>query len=237
MAQHSFQRSIRGAENGTSGFPRSYVSVPPAKVKALTGNRRKILQLLYSFPASSVSRISREVKLTPNTVKWHLNALKKWEFINEERVDNRSVFFPCNFLDQSELQILTILNDESSSLIFRNVFYHPGTTQKEIREMLELTQNTAGYFLRKLTHMGAVEEKQDGKFKHYYPSREIMKRLEERRKKSGDYAHSLVQRLASDGVEVTELKILSDSFSFTFRHRKGEETIVFDSNPFRNVIA
>ncbi len=215
----------------------TYTPTTSAKLMALTGNRRRILQTLYRFPASSVSRISREVKLTPNTVKWHLNALKKFEFINEERVDNRTVFFPSNFLDPSELQILTILNDESSGLIFKTVFDHPGATQKDIREMLDLTQNTTGYFLRKLTHTGAVEERQDGKFKHYYPSGEIMKRLEERQKKSGEYAHSFVHRLASDGVEVTELSVLQYSFSFKFRHRRGEESVVFDSNPFRNIIA
>ncbi len=237
MEQHSFRKSVKGEENVTSRALHEYAQSSPAKLKALTGNRRRILQTLYRFPASSVSRISREVRLTPNTVKWHLNALKKWEFINEERVDNRSVFFPCNFLDQSELQILTILNDESSSVIFKNVYDHPGTTQKEIREMLDLTQNTAGYFLRKLAHTGAIEERQDGKFKHYYPSREIMKRLEDRQRKSSDYAHSLVHRLASDGIEVTELRIFGDSFSFKFRHRKGEENIMFDSNPFRNVIS
>jgi DNA-binding MarR family transcriptional regulator len=236
VTQHSFQRA-KHEDADTYRDSRNGNVTPSARLKALTGNRRRILQTLYSFPASSVSRISREVKLTPNTVKWHLNALKKGEFINEERVDNKSVFFPCNFLDQSELQILTILNDESSSMIFKNVFDNPGTTQKEIRDVLDLTQNTTGYFLRKLAHTGAIEEKHDGKFKHYYPSKEIVKRLEERRKKSNEYAHSLVYRLISNGVEIDELRVSEDSFSFKFRNRRIEESIEFDSNPFRNVIA
>ncbi|MBX8630966.1 MAG: helix-turn-helix domain-containing protein [Thermoplasmata archaeon] len=204
--------------------------------RLLTGNRKRILQALYLYPASSVSKISRVVGLTPNTVKWHLSALKRAEFITEDRVDNKSVFYPCNYLEPSETLLLTVLNDDNSNMIFRKVFEKPGMTQKEIKSSLDLTQNTTGYFLRKLTHIGAVIEVQNGKFKHYYPSEKVLKRLEERKMRCGEYASYLISKLKSAGVETAELNVSEHSFSFKILHRRSEEYVEFQSNPFSRII-
>lgn len=206
-------------------------------MKILSGNRKRILQTLYVLPASSVSRISREVGLTPNTVKWHLNALKRAEFINEDRVDNKAVFYPCNYLDQSEILLLTVLSDESSSRIFREVYDNPGLTQKEIKNALGLTQNTTGYFLRKLTHIGAIDEVQNGKFKHYYPSKNVIKRFEERKSRSRELANTLILRLKSSGIEITDIVVTDISFNFRVQQRHGTELVEFQSNPFMHLLS
>jgi DNA-binding transcriptional ArsR family regulator len=227
----------RGENLSSEGTVRFFRGGDSEVMKIFSGNRRRILQTLYILPASSVSRISREVGLTPNTVKWHLNALKKAEFISEDRVDNKAVFYPCNYLDRSEILLLTVLSDESSSRIFREVYEKPGLTQKEIKNALGLTQNTTGYFLRKLTHIGAIDEIQNGKFKHYYPSKNVIKRFEERKARSQELAYMLIQRLKSSGIEVTDVVVNDLSFNFKVQQRHGAEPVEFQSNPFMHLLS
>ncbi len=220
----------QGASIDRSGI--KYRPQFPEKGKWITGNRREILETLYNYPASSVSKISREVDLTPNTVKWHLAALKRFEYVSEDRVDNRSIFYPLNFVDSAEVHMLAVLNDETCGEIFSHVFNQPGRTQKELKESMKLTQNTAGYFLRKLTHIGVLEEIQNGKFKYYYPSKLVSEKLNERNSRSTEYTNYLFSKLHSDGMETTEFKMSGDRVSFKIRYRKGEETMSFTVNPF-----
>ena len=204
--------------------------------RAISGNRREILETLYNYPASSVSKVSRAVELTPNTVKWHLAALKRNEYISEERVDNKSIFYPLNFVDSTEVHMLAVLNDEVCGQIFTQVYSNPGRTQKELKEVLRLTQNTAGYFLRKLTHIGALEEQQNGKFKLYFPSRLVLRKIEERKGKSTEYTNHLFSRLRSDGMEMSDAVVDGEKLSFTIRYRKNEEIMSFSVNPFMSLV-
>jgi len=205
--------------------------------RLITGNRKEILQALYRYPASNISKISRTVKLTPNTVKWHINALKRNEYIVEDRIENRSIFYPSNFLDPTEVQLLTILNDETCGRIFSHVFTNPGRTQKQIKQDLGLTQNTAGYFLRKLTHIGAIEEIHRGKFKYYYPSKLFVTKFEERDRKSMEYVNFLISRFKADGLEVADLAAEGETLKFKIKLKKSEEEIIIQINPFHSLIS
>lgn len=227
--------SSEGISVGKSSF--KFRTPSSERGKAISGNRREILETLYNYPASSVSKVSREVDLTPNTVKWHLAALKRNEYINEDRVDNRSIFYPLNFVDSAEVHMLAILNDDTCSDIFSHVYRQPGKTQKELKTELGLTQNTAGYFLRKLTHIGVLEEKQNGKFKFYYPSKLVQKKIEDRMGKSMEYTSYLFSRLRSDGMEAGDAKLSGDVIAFKIRYRKNEETMSFRVNPFLSLVA
>lgn len=219
---------------GRTGY-RFRVSAPE-RGRAISGNRREILETLYNYPASSVSKVSREVRLTPNTVKWHLAALKRDEYINEDRVDNRSIFYPLNFVDSTEVHMLAILNDDTCGQIFGHVYSNPGRTQKELKEGLRLTQNTAGYFLRKLTHIGVLEEEQNGKFKYYYPSRLVLRKIEERKGRSADYTSYLFSKLRSEGMEMSDTRLNGEKLSFRIKYRRSEEVMAFSVNPFLSLM-
>jgi|GEM_PF-4633969 DNA-binding MarR family transcriptional regulator len=207
-----------------------------ARGRNLAGNRKEILSVLFRYPASSVSRLAREMKLTPNTVKWHLAALLRREFINEERFDNRSVYYPVNFVDRQEIQMLSVLNDEEAGSIFCYVFNNAGKSQKEIKEALKLTQNTAGYFLRKLAHAGLLEEKQDGKFKFYYPSENFMRKFYERSRRNSEVISHFISKLRSEGYEVNETYTDDGFCILNFRYRRLEEKMLISLNPFRNIV-
>ncbi len=222
--------SSQGVSVGKSSF--KFRTPSTGRGRAISGNRREILETLYNYPASSISKISREVRLTPNTVKWHLAALKRNEYVNEERIDNRSIFYPLNFVDSVEIHMLAVLNDETCGAIFARVHSTPGRTQKELKEELGLTQNTAGYFLRKLTHIGALEEQQNGKFKYYFPSKLMARKLEDRRGRSMEYTGYLFSKLRSDGMEARDVEVEGSVVSFKIRYRKMEETMTFALNPF-----
>lgn len=222
--------NYEGVSVGKSSF--KFRTPSTERGKAISGNRKEILETLYNYPASSVSKVSREVDLTPNTVKWHLAALKRNEYINEDRVDNRSIFYPLNFVDSAEVHMLAVLNDQTCGQIFSHVYTSPGRTQKELKEDLSLTQNTAGYFLRKLTHIGVLEEVQNGKFKYYYPSKLLLRKIEERRGRAMEYTNYLFSRLRADGMEMSDAKVTGETLTFRLRYRKNEEIMSFTINPF-----
>ncbi len=226
--------SAEGIAVGDSGT--RYRTPATERGRSISGNRREILETLYNYPASSVSKISREVELTPNTVKWHLASLKRNEYVSEDRVDNRSIFYPLNFVDNAEVHMLAVLNDDTCGEIFSQVYSSPGGTQKELKEKLGLTQNTAGYFLRKLTHIGVLEEVQNGKFKYYYPSKLIIRKVEDRQSRSAEYTTYLLSKLKSDGMETSEFRISGGRVTFKIKYRKGEETMGFGMNPFTSLL-
>ncbi|MEM3851529.1 MAG: winged helix-turn-helix transcriptional regulator [Methanomassiliicoccales archaeon] len=227
MKTENVQFRNNGIRHSNSGNSRS---------KMLSGNRKEVLSVIFNYPASSISRIAREVKLTPNTVKWHLSSLLRNEFINEERVENRAIYYPVDFVDRQEIAMLSLLNFEDAGKIFTYVFHNPGRSQKEIREALNLTQNTAGYFLRKLVHSGLLEERQDGKFKHYAPSPLFMQKTEERNRRKNDVLGRFVQKMRNEGYEIMEQRADGNYIIFRFRLRRTEETIKICMNPFDNLL-
>lgn len=215
----------------------SIVSASRGNIRGMhiAGNRKDVLNIIFNYPASSVSRIAREMRLTPNTIKWHLSALLRMEYICEERVDNRAIYYPVNFIGKQEAQMLAVLNDEEAGAVFSHVFRNPGKSQKEIREALSMTQNTAGYFLRKLTHVEILTETQNGKFKYYSPSPLFMSVYMERGRKNSDILAHLVSKLRASGYFV-EMYAEDGICTVAYTYKRETERMHIRLNPFDSII-
>ncbi len=142
-----------------------------SKDDILTNLKRKaIYEYILEHPGAYFTRIVNELGFTNKVVAWHLNFLKKFEYIQSENLDNREVYFQANlsfenvklnyFLSKSESKkIIAYLNGNNTGIsktqISEDLSMHLQTTSKylEILEGLniiskEKIDNNTLYFLK-----------------------------------------------------------------------------------------
>lgn len=104
-------------------------------------NRARILALIKSAPGIHFSRIMEALQTDPRTLQWHLKMLVKFDFIREERFNNKHMYFDF-FLDKSFDLLYYYCQKEGCTDIFRVILDYGEISFSKLLDNLKLPRTT-----------------------------------------------------------------------------------------------
>lgn len=209
----------------------------PAK-ETLTMNprRREIFQYLCRYPCTRLSKIARDLELSNAATKWHLERLVEKDFIVKDEVNNDTVFYPTTMIDDSDVEIFTIMNHERATPIFRKILSDSGITQKVLLTEVQLNQRTVVRHTQELERAGLIEIIQDGKFRRYYPTHLVEKMSVNYRKRVKGFRKHLLKKLKDDGVKPKVMRATDNALHVKITAGEKKSVLELGTQPFASVI-
>ncbi|MGH9999310.1 MAG: winged helix-turn-helix transcriptional regulator [Nitrosopumilaceae archaeon] len=130
-------------------------------------NTTRVLQFIQENPGSHLRQIKRELTMSMGTIQYHLNLLEKQGKISSERHDLHKHYFPIGLFEQSERDILKILNQETAREILMMILEKRNPTQTDIANIIKISSSSVNWHINRLIELGLILELKDGKFKRY----------------------------------------------------------------------
>lgn len=130
-------------------------------------NTIKVLQHIVENPGCHLRQIKRELAMSMGTIQYHLNLLEKQGRVSSERQNLHRYYFPIGLFEQNEKDILKILNQETAREILLVILEKKDPTQTDIANLVKLSAASVNWHIKKLTELGLIKQRQDGKFKRY----------------------------------------------------------------------
>jgi DNA-binding MarR family transcriptional regulator len=194
--------------------------------------RQKILQYLCRYPCIHLSGIAKDLKLSFNASKWHLNKLVDNGLLQTKKIGNKLVYFPTDMIDNEDIDLLAIANNERNRPMIHLINRTPGITQKEICDNVNRKQQTLVADILILEEIGLITSKKDGKFRRYYPTDELKIRSKANRKRSNQFRQHLLNSMIKDGVEPVILRTTDKKIYIQILSGKDKSNLIINTNPF-----
>lgn len=161
-------------------------------------NRLAIFQFLCRVPGSSLINLSKHLRLSLSTIKWHLKKLKNEKYVIEINSGNRLTYFPKGMLESQFMEVLCVLNEDLPRAVFFALIKTPGITQNKLAKSLDAGIQPLRYALRKLGRSDLILSVIDGRFRRYYPTDEIYALDSRNRRKLRQFKAKIMKRLEAE---------------------------------------
>ena len=228
----AFRRTIRRRED----LPELEKEKAPDAL-LMNETRQKILQFLCKHPCVHLSGIAKDLDLSFNASKWHLNKMVANKMLMTRKIGNKLVYFPTDMIETDDIELLAIANNERNRPIIKLVNRTPGITQKEICDATKRKQQTIVADIILLEDKGLIRSKKDGKYRRYYPTDILLKRVKATRKRSNQFRQHLLNSLINDGVEPVILRSTDKKIYIQILSGKERSNLIITINPFEEIIS
>ncbi|MFQ6060623.1 MAG: winged helix-turn-helix transcriptional regulator [Thermoplasmata archaeon] len=162
-------------------------------------NRQRIFQFLIFHPCSRMRKVAEELRMSPPTVKWHLDKLKAGGYVDSALVSNRKVFYPKRMVTGGEaVKILEVVNRDRIGLTFLAIVENQGSTQADVARALGVSTQSARSYIATLEDVGLVTTIVDGKHRRYFPTEKLKRMEKSMRKRVRSFRNFLVKKLKDD---------------------------------------
>jgi DNA-binding transcriptional ArsR family regulator len=133
--------------------------------------RRAVYQHLLEYPGLHLRELTREIDLSPTTVRYHLDTLVDADLVTRTDEDGYTRFYPRvesepgprEVVGADEKELLNLLRQRVPLGIVLHLLNEGPTPQGELAESLDVARSTASYHLDKLQEAGAVTSERDGR--------------------------------------------------------------------------
>lgn len=206
--------------------------------KTLTMNprRQEILQYLCKYPCSRLSKIARDLDISNAATKWHLGSLAESDFVTKHLVNQDTVFYPTNMIDEKDVDIFTAINLEKGTQILRIIMANSGITQKRLKEKTQLNQRTVVRHATELERLKLVESIQDGKFMRYYSTDLLTTMSDDYRKRTSGFRKHLLNMLKKDGVHPKVVRSTDEAIHVKITSGESKSVLELSTQPFASVL-
>ncbi len=137
---------------------------------ALSENDAAVLSFLSHRPCSIRSHIAEAVALSQTSIKWHARKLVKAELLACRDFRGRAAFCPVGMLNDSEVEIFSLLALPEKRAALRETISTPGSSQDALAEKLGVTRQSISRTMREMSRLGLVAATRDGRSMRYYPT-------------------------------------------------------------------
>ncbi|MBI4416957.1 MAG: helix-turn-helix domain-containing protein [Euryarchaeota archaeon] len=194
--------------------------------------RRELFRLLCLRPCATVGELAREAKLSANAVRWHLERLAAANLI----VRDGSSYYPKGFIEPTDRPLFRTLAEPTARGVFRAVLEAPGSTQKELVEVLGVSRQSVFKVASLLEERELVSSIEDGRFRRYYPTGLLFTRREDNRPKARAFADSLLKRLHAGGLAPHVLRHTDRQFLVRIAWGRAAELLDLPMDPFTTAL-
>jgi predicted transcriptional regulator len=137
----------------------------------INDNRNKVLDYVRSHPASTLSDISKNLKMNLGTVRYHMLILGINHRVLSMRADDRFVRYFTNSGSYSKEQqiLMSLLKREGARKVLEGLLEMPGMSNVELSKRLNISEVAVSKSIKVLLENGIVQkEPVDGKTNAYF---------------------------------------------------------------------
>ena len=130
--------------------------------------RKRIVDFVRGNPGLHMRELAARLDLPVSTLEYHCYQLvKHGHLVTRESAGFKS-FYPGEGMDRRDKDILYLVRHEAPRRICSHVLLNPGTTPKDLREVLDVSAPTLSFHLNKLRGAGVIREEPAGRTKNLY---------------------------------------------------------------------
>jgi predicted transcriptional regulator len=100
--------------------------------------------------------MSRQLKITRSTLRYHLNCLEKQGLITKEREGKYLHYYGADTMDLKEKKILSVLRKSTARQIVLFLLIHVHSSQVDLSRHLEERPTTIVFYLKKLLELDII---------------------------------------------------------------------------------
>jgi len=178
--------SREGAESDLAGEGRSLANA----------RRRQVFRYFCLRPCARIGDISRELKMSPATVRWHTWDLTDNRYLQSEGVS----LFPAGLIDLGDVSLFASLATAGRAAVLASVFDVPGISFQEIASRVGLTRQSVSKVASEFAEFGLVRLVDDGRFRRVYSTDLLSRKREANRRRADAFEEALVRRLTEEGL-------------------------------------
>ena len=158
--------------------------------------RQRVFEYVWNYPCSHLRRISRELRIPPQSLRWHLLRLRESRLLASRKVKGKTVYYAPWAIRDEDVPLFASLSNGVRGRIVRFVAHRETTTQSDIFRGLETYQQAVLPPLGELTGLGLLKTwKENGK--RFYVLGDAYARLQV------TYAAASEERLSSGPCRVS----------------------------------
>jgi DNA-binding MarR family transcriptional regulator len=130
--------------------------------------RRRIVRFVQESPGLHMRELAARLQMPVSTLEYHCYQLVKHGQLATRETAGFKAFYPGEGMDRRDKDILYLVRHDAPRTVCRHLLLHPGSTPKELREVLGVTGPTLTFHLNKLRAAGILREEPDGRTKRLY---------------------------------------------------------------------
>ncbi len=184
----ALQRAVtrEGAEIDLDGEGRSLANA----------RRRQVFRYLCLRPCARIGEISRELKMSPATVRWHMWDLTENRYLQSEGMS----LFPAGLIDLADVSMFAALAPAGRAAVLAAVFDVPGISFQEIASRVGLTRQSVSKVASEFAEFGLVRLVDDGRFRRMYPTDLLARKRDANRGRADAFEEAILRRLMEEGL-------------------------------------
>ena len=139
--------------------------------------RQQLLAHLNMYPGNNFRSIQKTMSISSGTLAYHLSVLEREEYILSKQMGSYHRFYPRNYNsptyppNNEDLQP-NVIKEDIQERILQVVQSHPGISQKELGELVGLSNTGINYHVNIMANARVIRVDRDGKWTRCYISDE-----------------------------------------------------------------
>ncbi len=200
--------------------------------------RQEIFQFVCNNPCAHLREISRALKISTQTSKWHLVKLKSGKLISETRFGNKKIFSPLtDIVKDKECKTLALFHDRNTKAIYLHIKKNPGKTQKQLTKDINIYQQLLSRALVAMERHNIIYHEMLGRTKVYFITATLSELEDQYGLRAQDYEKRLISALMADGVDPRILHSGPDILKIEIDSGGKKRSILkIPKNPIRAVL-
>jgi len=158
--------------------------------------RRQVFRYLCLRPCARIGEISRELKMSPATVRWHTWDLTENRYLRSEGVS----LFPVGLIDLVDVSMFAALAMAGRAAVLAAVFDVPGISFQEIASRVGLTRQSVSKVASELSEFGLVRLVDDGRSRRMYSTDLLARKRDANRGRADAFEEAILRRLMDEGL-------------------------------------
>src|SRR5437867_4426028 len=126
--------------------------------------RQRVFEYVWNHPCAHLRRMSRDLRIPPQSLRWHLIRLSRAGLLDSRTVKGKTVYYLPWAVREGDVPLLASLSNGMRGRIVRLVAQEHRITQSEVFRSLKTYQQAVLPPLGDLTRLGLLKTwKEDGK--------------------------------------------------------------------------
>jgi predicted transcriptional regulator len=151
------QTLARGEDEKTGhSFAPERMVLPPT-------TQSRVYECIKAHPGIHLRKIGRDLGLATGDVQYHLYRLESEGRVNSVRRGLYKLFYPSDLFGDAQRKLLGVLTQETAREVLLNIIQNPNTSQEELALILQVSQPTISWHIKRLVELGILQKEQKGR--------------------------------------------------------------------------
>ncbi len=204
------------------------------KAVEASGTERKLMILSYisERPCSTSYLVSVGMGISERGALWHLRSMVKRDVLNETEIEGKHRFFIPDHISREDCPVFSILSEKRPRAVLVEIAKNPDITHSELSERFGVSRQAMWKMLRKLSDIGMIGQRKDGRNVRYSLSERALAMAEKYRERRESAASIIESCLKNLGVDYN----IAEHRNGTLYVSIGDKDFNFSTDPFRTLM-